>query len=64
MTVDDRSMTPSLDRDRLVAHLQLALNAALELSGLPKNAWGSVTIRVENGRVAVPLEISTKLTVK
>ena len=57
-------MTPSLDRDRLVAHLQLALNAALELSGYPRSAWGSVTIRVENGRVALPLEISTKLTVK
>ena len=53
-----------LDRDRLVAHLQLALNAALELSGFPRGAWGSVTIRVENGRVALPLGIETKLTVK
>lgn len=54
-------MTQS-DRERLVATLQVATNAVVELLGLPKRAWGDLTIRIEDGRVVLPAEV--RLTFK
>ena len=50
------------DRERLLAHLQLAANAALGLLGLPSNAWGDLTLKVEAGKVVLPVE--ARLTFK
>ena len=43
------------EHDRLVAALQAAITAALELSGMPRALWGEIVIRTEAGRVTLPV---------
>jgi hypothetical protein len=50
------------ERERLLSVLQPAIDQTLEILGLPKDAWGALTIRLENGRVVLPVE--TRLTFK
>jgi hypothetical protein len=44
------------ERDRLLPVLQSLTDETLKLLGLPKHAWGDLTIRLENGRVVLPVE--------